>query len=158
MRPPTWRDATGAARAVSVREIEQGIHKVESLLAPFKPQPQAIPSEFYTLFYKTVDAIEEAGLRLREEQSLENSPIRQLLSLLDDVIASGIVPSEELERLPIGIEPHRKVHEAPATVPVPPEPSVPVEETFPLIEKVPIPEKPSAPKPRGTSSVRVSPK
>ncbi len=69
----------GASRAVDVGLIEQACHALEDLLVEVRDGQRELKKDHFTLLFRLADAIEEAGMRLREEQSLEDAPIAALL-------------------------------------------------------------------------------
>ena len=73
----------GAARAVGVGLIEQVCHRLEDLLADVRDGQRALTPELISLFLEAADAIEEAGMRLREEQRLTDSPLSAFAAKLD---------------------------------------------------------------------------
>jgi two-component system chemotaxis sensor kinase CheA len=72
----------GAARAVNVQLIEGACHQLEEILTALQEGKLLFHKELFALLFATVDAIEEAGMRLREQQDLAESPLVQLLERL----------------------------------------------------------------------------
>ena len=79
----------GAARAVNVELIEQACHCMEDLLSEIRDGQRNADAELFAVLFKTVDAIEEAGMRLREEQDLTGAPLHDLLPQLNQVVMSN---------------------------------------------------------------------
>ena len=69
----------GASRAVDVGLIEQACHALEDLLVDVRDRQRELKKDHFNLLFRLADAIEEAGMRLREEQSLSDAPIASLL-------------------------------------------------------------------------------
>ncbi len=76
----------GAARAVNVDVIEEACHRLEGILSAVRDDRIALDPALFALLFKTVDAIEESGMRLREQQDLSDSPLSGLLTALDGVL------------------------------------------------------------------------
>ncbi len=73
----------GAARAVGVGLVEQVCHRLEDLLEDVRDGQRVLTHELVSLFLEAADAIEEAGMRLREEQPLTDSPLSAFAAKLD---------------------------------------------------------------------------
>src|SRR5690348_8805149 len=63
----------GAARSVNVGLIEEACHRLESVLAALRDGALSPGPDLFALLFATADAIEEAGMRLREETDLAGS-------------------------------------------------------------------------------------
>ncbi len=100
----------GASRAVNADLIEAVCHQMEDILSAVRDERVAASSELCSLLLRATDAIEEAGMRLREEQSLAGGPLSQLLPDLQRV-AGGEPVSAPRGALPV----------SPQTVKAPPE-------------------------------------
>jgi two-component system chemotaxis sensor kinase CheA len=72
----------GAARSVTVAPIETACHRLEGILADVRDGQLRPGPELFQLLFTTVDAIEDAGHRLREKRPLEG-PLLGLLPRLD---------------------------------------------------------------------------
>jgi len=78
----------GASRSVGVAVIEQACHWLEELLAAAREGHMSPGDEVFSLLFASVDAIEEAGLHLREQQDLAGSRLSSLLPKLEAVAVS----------------------------------------------------------------------
>src|SRR4051812_42528284 len=82
----------GAAGSVNVTLIAGACHRLETILtvvrdgAPFTPGLAA-------LLFSVADAIEEAGMRLREQHDLTGAPLAALLPRLEAVAAGEMPPA-----------------------------------------------------------------
>ncbi len=124
----TAHSLKGAARSVNVELIESACHHLEEMLAQARDKG-ALAADKFAVLFGAADAIEEAGMRLREQQELAGSPLAALLPRLDE--AAGMSPSEN--------EP------TPGAVPAPA-----IREPMPQLH--PIPEQSDAPLPQATAS------
>ncbi|WP_422929896.1 hybrid sensor histidine kinase/response regulator [Singulisphaera sp. PoT] len=73
----------GASRSVGVIVIEQSCHWLEELLAAARDGRLNPGDDVYSVLFASVDAIEEAGMRLREQRDLTESPLAELLPKLE---------------------------------------------------------------------------
>jgi two-component system chemotaxis sensor kinase CheA len=87
----TAHSLKGAARSVNVQLIEGACHRLEEILSGVRDRHTVIGAELFSLLFATVDAIEEAGMRLREQQDLADAPLAALLPRLESA-ASGTTP------------------------------------------------------------------
>jgi len=78
----TAHSLKGAARSVSVRVLEDACHHLEEILAGVRDGTRAVNSDLFALLFTAIDAIEEAGMRLREEKDLAGSPLAVLVPRL----------------------------------------------------------------------------
>jgi two-component system chemotaxis sensor kinase CheA len=76
----------GAARSVSVGPVERVCHRMEDVLAAMRDGQLTLTPDIVSLFLEATDTIEEAGMRLREDQSLADSPIVSFSAKLDETI------------------------------------------------------------------------
>jgi two-component system chemotaxis sensor kinase CheA len=81
----------GAARSVGVGPIEDACHRLETILASLRDGPLTFSPDLFALLFATADALEEAGMRLREQRDLSDSPLTALLPRLEQA-AGGMVP------------------------------------------------------------------
>jgi two-component system chemotaxis sensor kinase CheA len=105
----------GAARSVGMAAIEEACHRVEEILTAARDGRRALDAERFALLFATADAIEEAGVRLREQEDLADSPLSRLLPKLEAEAAgalSGALPLAQAA--------------APVTLPAMPKSLVPV--------------------------------
>ena len=79
----TAHSLKGAARAVQVQPIETQCHHLEDILEGVRDGNIVLGRELGALLFTTVDAIEEAGMRLREQQNLVESPLTALIPRLE---------------------------------------------------------------------------
>jgi two-component system chemotaxis sensor kinase CheA len=84
----TTHSLKGAARSVNVTLIGDACHGLEEVLKELQDGRLASSPELFTLLYATVDNIEEAGQRLREQHDLAGAPLEALLPRLR-AVASG---------------------------------------------------------------------
>jgi two-component system chemotaxis sensor kinase CheA len=82
----------GAARAVGVGLVERVCHRLEDVLTAVRDGRQSLTPELVSLLLEAADAIEEAGMRLREEQGLTDSPLDAFAAKLDRL--SGAEPAD----------------------------------------------------------------
>ena len=74
----------GAARSVGVDVIEDACHHLESILSAARDGLVPLDPEVFALLFATADALEEGGMRLREQQDLSDSPLAALLPRLEE--------------------------------------------------------------------------
>ena len=79
----TAHSLKGAARSVNVVLIEAACHRLEDILAARATAGSTFHPELFACCFATVDAIEEAGMRLREQQDLAEAPLAALLPRLE---------------------------------------------------------------------------
>src|SRR4051812_44386023 len=60
----------GAARSVNVPLLERTCHQLEEILGELRAGRQVLDRSVLELLFESADAIEEAGMRLREQQDL----------------------------------------------------------------------------------------
>jgi two-component system chemotaxis sensor kinase CheA len=83
----TVHSLKGAARSVSIGPIVEVCHRLEELLLAAQEGQMPLGPGQFALLFETADAIEEAGMRLREQQELGGSPLVALLPRLDATAA-----------------------------------------------------------------------
>ena len=66
--------------------IEDACHGLEDLLAGVRDDRVAFDSELFSLLFATADSLEEAGMRLREQRDLADSPLGALLPRLEAAV------------------------------------------------------------------------
>jgi two-component system chemotaxis sensor kinase CheA len=76
----TAHNLKGASRAVDVTLIETACHNLEDILAGARDGDRALDALAFKFLFATADAIQDAGLRLKEKQSLAASPLATLSS------------------------------------------------------------------------------
>src|SRR4051812_47610727 len=79
----------GAARSVGVAPIEEACHRVEDVLSAARDGRRALDPDRFALLFAAADALEEAGMRLREQQDLVDSPLTRLLPRLESEAAAS---------------------------------------------------------------------
>ncbi|MCM2373606.1 hybrid sensor histidine kinase/response regulator [Aporhodopirellula aestuarii] len=93
----------GASCAVGVDVIERACHLIEDMLTPVRDDDKQLSPSQYTILFKTFDAIEEAGMRLRDDQNLDQSPLQSILPQLEAAIADEDFSEETLPDVePVG--------------------------------------------------------
>ncbi len=78
----TAHNLKGASRAVDVDVVEKACHGLEDILARARDGERPLDAEAFAILFATADAIEDAGTRLKEKQSLASSPLAALTSRL----------------------------------------------------------------------------
>ncbi len=79
----TAHSLKGAARSVNVTLIESACHRLEEILAAARDGKAALGPDLFAVLFAAADAMEEAGMRLREQQDLTGAPLAALLPRLD---------------------------------------------------------------------------
>jgi two-component system chemotaxis sensor kinase CheA len=69
----------GSAQAANIDLIQQAAHRLEDILVPIRDGQRDFTPELFALLYQSADAFEEAGMRLREQRDLSDSPLMELL-------------------------------------------------------------------------------
>jgi two-component system chemotaxis sensor kinase CheA len=78
----TAHNLKGASRAVDVDLVESACHGLEEILARARDGERPLDREDFKVLFATADAIQDAGARLKEKQSLAASPLAALASRL----------------------------------------------------------------------------
>jgi len=78
----TAHNLKGASRAVDVGLVESACHGLEDVLARARDGVRPLDTEAFAILFATADAIQDAAARLREKQSLADSPLAALISRL----------------------------------------------------------------------------
>jgi two-component system chemotaxis sensor kinase CheA len=81
----------GAAHAVTLDPVEAACHRMEEILSMARDGRSPLDAEQIGLLLALTDAIEEAGMRLREQSDLSGSPLVALLARLQ---AAEAAPAE----------------------------------------------------------------
>ena len=89
----TAHNLKGASRAVDVGVIESACHSLEDILARARDGQRPLDAEAFRVLFATADAIQDAGARLQQNQSLAASPLAELTTRL-------IAPVPGADRLP----------------------------------------------------------
>src|SRR5688572_15578843 len=71
----TAHNLKGAARAVDVSSIESACHGVEDILAAARTGAKPLDAPAFEHLFAIADALQDAGVRLKEKQSLVGSPL-----------------------------------------------------------------------------------
>ncbi len=80
----------GASRVVGGGPIADVSHRMEEILSAVRDDRLTITPELFALLFTTVDAIADAGMRLRDEQSLDDSPLNDLLPQLEEAAGAAL--------------------------------------------------------------------
>src|SRR6185503_17893098 len=78
----TAHNLKGASRAVDVGLVESACHGLEDVLALARDGVRPLDTEAFAILFATADAIQDAGARLKEKQSLAASPLAALVPRL----------------------------------------------------------------------------
>jgi two-component system, chemotaxis family, sensor kinase CheA len=78
----TAHNLKGASRAVDVGLLESACHALENILARARDGERPLDAEAFEILFATADAIQDAGARLKEKQSLAASPLATLTQRL----------------------------------------------------------------------------
>ncbi len=131
--------------------IETTCHQIEDLLAPVRDGREALDADLFTLLFATADAIEEAGMRLREQQDLTGSLLAALLPRLEAAVV------ERESRLPQTAPDRSRVSDTPpdesaAAICAPEFPARPPAMTLPPVTSPPAPARVVEPPPTSSGS------
>lgn len=144
----TAHSLKGAARAVNIDLIQDVCHELEDILGAAREGRRSLgPAEFRLLF-AAADALEDAGERLRQEQSLDDSPLADLLVEVGMAALEAPAPAqrETLMSPPVS-----------AATSMAPPPSKPEPAPLPPVEALaPLPSVAQPPTPTPSTSVRVA--
>jgi len=78
----TAHNLKGASRAVDVGLVESACHALEDILARARDGVRPLDAEAFAMLFAAADAIEDAGARLKEKQSLAASPLAAVTARL----------------------------------------------------------------------------
>lgn len=78
----------GASKAVNIGILEKVCHKMEDILAEVREGQRQITAPLFALLFKVADGLEEAGMQLRDEQSLAECSLHGLLEPLSQAAAA----------------------------------------------------------------------
>lgn len=109
----------GAARSVTVPLIETACHHLEDILSGVRDGHTLLSAELFALLFGVVDAIEEAGMRLREQQDLAGAPLAALMPRLESAAAGKPNGAPPLEQSPPPLAPVGAEPRVPATAAAP---------------------------------------
>jgi two-component system chemotaxis sensor kinase CheA len=125
----------GAAHSVSVGVIEAACHSLEEVLTGVRDGRLSLEPQLFALLFSSVDAIREAGIRMREHKDLHGAPLDEILQQLKQAAQGEAVAAEQ----------------KPPKVATPPAPAEPASAPpAPVRTAIPLPQ------PAAASSVRVS--
>lgn len=110
----TAHSLKGAAHSVGQPMVEAACHEVEEMLAGARNGRLELGPSMFELLYAAADALQEAGLRVREKRALEGSPLETVLQKLDAFVKTGASPERPS---PQTMPPARVPVEAPNPVP-----------------------------------------
>ncbi len=79
----TAHSLKGASRSVNVGLVESACHQLEEILEAARDGAMVLGPDLFALLFGTADAIEEAGMRLREQQDLSSAPLAAILPRLE---------------------------------------------------------------------------
>ncbi|MCA9122093.1 MAG: hybrid sensor histidine kinase/response regulator [Planctomycetaceae bacterium] len=89
----------GASRAVNVEVIENACHMMEDILSELRDGNREMTPPLFSLFFKVADAIQEVGMRLRDDQDLSDAGLHALLPDLREATASEGISKHAQESL-----------------------------------------------------------
>jgi two-component system chemotaxis sensor kinase CheA len=98
---------------------------LEEILGAVRDEQLALSPELFALLFATADAIEEAGMRLREQQDLNESPLAALLGPLERAACGAVEPLPSRPAAPPAPKPEALPSPAAATAAPSPSPSPP---------------------------------
>lgn len=90
----------GAARVSGITVVEEACHALESLFAAVRDQRRELDGSTFSLMFAVVDALADAGTRIRTGETLDSSPLQSLMPRLlaiegtEDVSRTEAVPAE----------------------------------------------------------------
>ncbi len=73
----------GSAQTTNIDVVQRAAHLLEDILSAIRDSRRDFTPELFAILYQTADAFEEAGMRLREQRDLSDSPLAQLLPRID---------------------------------------------------------------------------
>ena len=76
----TAHNLKGASRAVDVGLVESACHGLEDILARARDGERPLDAQAFKVLFATADAIQDAGVRLKQKRSLTASPLAALAS------------------------------------------------------------------------------
>ncbi|MGE3803792.1 MAG: response regulator [Gemmataceae bacterium] len=98
----TAHSLKGAARSVSVAPIEQVCHNLEDLLSALRDGRRALDRDVFGTLFAASDSIEEASMRLREQQDLSGAPVHGVIERLSRTDGPGQASPTEDGDAPVG--------------------------------------------------------
>ncbi len=101
----TTHSLKGAARSVSVSVLQEVCHHLEEILERVRDGVRPLNSDLFALLFTAIDAIEEAGMRLREEKDLAGSPLAALVPRLTASAGGQVRPANLPSPAPAVAEP-----------------------------------------------------
>ncbi len=91
----TAHSLKGAARSVNVTLIESACHRLEEILSAAQDGRARLGPDLFAVLFAAADALEEAGMRLREQQDLTGAPLAALLPRLEAAVGGGDKETKE---------------------------------------------------------------
>ena len=91
----TAHSLKGAARSVNVTLIESACHRLEEILSAARDGKARLGPDLFAVLFAAADAMEEAGMRLREQQDLTGAPLAALLPRLEAAVGGGDKETKE---------------------------------------------------------------
>ena len=85
----TSHSLKGAARSVKVDLIEDASHLLEEIFGAARGGSLPVDAEFFELLLPVVDAIGEAGTRLRSDRDLSQTRLQQMVGVLTTLLPRG---------------------------------------------------------------------
>ena len=85
----TAHSLKGAARSVNVTLIESACHRLEEILSAARDGKARLGPDLFAVLFAAADGLEEAGMRLREQQDLTGAPLASLLPRLEAAADGG---------------------------------------------------------------------
>lgn len=95
----TAHSIKGAARAVGQKLIEAVFHHLEGFLVAVREGRRSCDTELFRMLYRAADALEQAGMNLREHQDLNEGPLADLLLDLETADHPVLQPTKMAEGL-----------------------------------------------------------
>ncbi|CAN5736063.1 response regulator [soil metagenome] len=121
----------GAARVVGVPVVEEACHALESVFAGIREGLVSLDGAHFSLLFAVVDALSEAGARLRRNDALEGGTLAALLPHLNAMVPSAGAPRPDAAGSPVQVEAgaEARATPSPGNVEVEPRETEPVVQT-----------------------------
>jgi two-component system, chemotaxis family, sensor kinase CheA len=109
----------GAARVAGVSLVEEACHALESVFAAARDGAVTLDGSHFSLLFAVVDALVDAGTRLRSNAPLEDSPLAAILPRLLAATTGAVTPvTSSMLAAPPPVRSAQPQAEAPAPPPV----------------------------------------
>lgn len=115
----------GAARAVELPAIEQVCHQLEDVFRGVQTDALVPTPELCSVMFSAADAIEAAGMQLREKAVLDDGALESLLPQLQQAARGETVVVESPPVEDVAVEPTESVDRSDAVAEAPQPPSAP---------------------------------